>query len=391
MQYFFILGNNPSISAAELCAILPNVSKENTVVYPEQSLLLFTGDLPMEPKIMIRRLGGTIKIGKVIESGVKPGGFLAIIKENFENNGNRHNFGFSDYSGKLHLKAVAMEYKKFLKEQNIPCRWVTSQDPVLSSVVVEQNDLLSKGAEIVFFKDTEGYVIGKTLEVQPFKELSRRDYGRPARDDHSGMLPPKLAQIMLNMANVAIDSTVFDPFCGSGTVISEAALSGVKKLLASDISPKAVADTKENIEWLKRQITDLDFDLVLNEASATTVSRSVPVGSVDAIVTEPYLGPQRGLNNIREVVKELEQLYRASLDEFYKVLKPDGRIVMLWPVFWNKKEPVKLNTSIATDYRIIAPLPDFLSAKLRLTERRTLLYGRPDQRVWREIVILEKK
>lgn len=391
MQYFFVLGNNPAISVAELAAFLPNVGKNNTIVLPEQPLLLFSGDLPMEPKKMIRRLGGTIKIGKVIKTGLKPSEFLAVIKDNFENTGSRHNFGFSDYSSKLHLKSVAMEYKKFLKEQNVPCRWVISRDAVLSSVVVEQNDLLTKGAEIVFFKDSEGYSIGKTLEVQLFKELSRRDYGRPARDDHSGMLPPKLAQIMLNIGNVTTDSVVMDPFCGSGTVLSEAALLGVKKLIGSDISAKAVADTKVNLEWLKNQAPDLDFDLTLNQMSAALIGQSVEALSIDAIVTEPYLGPQRGLNNIREVVKELEQLYRASLDELYKALRPQGRIVMLWPVFWNKKEPVKLNTAIAAQYRLMSPLPDFLSDKLRLTERHTLLYGRPDQRVWREILILEKK
>lgn len=391
MQYFFVLGNNPSISAAELCALLPNVSKNNTVIFPEQSIMLFEGDLPMEPEKLIRRLGGTIKIGQIIDLGVKPSNFLAVIKENFQNTGSRHNFGFSDYSSKLHLKAVAMEYKKFLKEQGVPCRWVISKETTLSSVVVEQNDLLTKGVEIVFFKDVEGYGIGKTLEVQPFKELSRRDYGRPARDDHSGMLPPKLAQIMLNLANVSPDSVVLDPFCGSGTAISEAVLFGIKNLIGSDVSAKAVEDTKSNLDWLKKTKHDANFELKLNKISATAISKSIKPESVDAIVTEPYLGPQRGLNNIREVVKELEQLYQTSLAEFYKILRPEGRIVMLWPVFWNKKEPVKLNTTIASKYKIVTPLPEFMLSYLRLTERRTLLYGRADQRVWREIVILEKK
>ncbi len=391
MQYYFVLGSNPAISAAELAMLLPNVSKNNLTAHPEQSLLLYEGDLPMDPEKLIRRLGGTIKIGVVIEKSAKPGQFLSVLKENFKNSGTRHNFGFSDYSGKLHLKPVAMEYKKFLKEQNIPCRWVTSQDSVLSSVVVEQNDLLAKGEEIVFFKANEGYSVGRTLAVQAFKELSRRDYGRPARDDHSGMLPPKLAQIMLNLANVSEKNVILDPFCGSGTVLSEASLFGIKKLIGSDISPKAVADTKTNLEWLNKQTSGKDSEYKFFNVSATEIAQFVPAGSVDSVVTEPYLGPQRNLNDIRGTVKELEALYRASLAELYKVLKPEGRIVMLWPVYWSKNEPVKLNTEIASKYKIIQPVPDFLLSKLRLTERRTLLYGRSDQRVWREILILEKK
>ena len=57
--------------------------------------------------------------------------------------------------------------------------------------------------------------LGQTLVVQPFKVLSKRDFGRPARDDHSGMLPPKLAQIMINLARRNDDistKTILDPF-----------------------------------------------------------------------------------------------------------------------------------------------------------------------------------
>jgi len=42
-----------------------------------------------------------------------------------------------------------------------------------------------------------------------------------------------------------------DPFCGSGTFLMEAALLGFSKICGSDASDKAVADTKENMEWLQ--------------------------------------------------------------------------------------------------------------------------------------------
>ena len=88
--------------------------------------------------------------------------------------------------------------------------------------------------------------------MQPFKDLSRLDFGRPARDDFSGMLPPKLAQIMINLAQVQNpEALIIDPFCGSGTILSEALLMGYKDLLGSDISPKAIADTYKNISWIK--------------------------------------------------------------------------------------------------------------------------------------------
>jgi len=66
--------------------------------------------------------------------------------------------------------------------------------------VVEQNKLIESGIEFCLIVDKNRVFLGKTLVVQPFKDLSKRDFGRPARDDHSGMIPPKLAQMMINLA-----------------------------------------------------------------------------------------------------------------------------------------------------------------------------------------------
>ena len=122
------------------------------------------------------------------------------------------------------------------------------RSPTLSSVVVEQNKLTTaQGAEIVIVQFDKKLFLGKTIAVQPFKELSFRDYGRPARDDYSGMLPPKLAQIMLNLSGAKPADTILDPFCGSGTILTEAMLMGYQDLVGSDVSSKAIEDTGKNI------------------------------------------------------------------------------------------------------------------------------------------------
>jgi hypothetical protein len=38
------------------------------------------------------------------------------------------------------------------------------------------------------------------MALQDFESYSKRDYGRPARDPRTGSLPPKLAQILINLA-----------------------------------------------------------------------------------------------------------------------------------------------------------------------------------------------
>jgi len=67
---------------------------------------------------------------------------------------------------------------------------------------VEENDLLASGGEHVLMGVEGKLMIGQTEAVQPYKQWSARDFGRPARDPKSGMLPPKLARLMINLSGV---------------------------------------------------------------------------------------------------------------------------------------------------------------------------------------------
>jgi len=327
-------------------------------------------------------------------------------------------FGISVYGDlKLNEKKMGMEIKRILKENGISSRWVISKEKQLSSVVVDTNKLVTeKGMEVVIMRMGEKIFIGKTLAVQPFRELSFRDYGRPSRDDLSGMLPPKLAQIMINLAGVnkfaratrdgkdgmredsemasghEKEIKILDPFCGSGTILTEAMLMGFRNLVGVDIAEKAVEEKKKNVGRLKDKFDLRDVTPEIIKGSAADLSELIGAESVDAIITEPFLGPQRGHVDLRKIKKELEDLYSQALGEFKKVLKKDGKIVMIWPVFHRGEEWVQLSPEI-DGFKIVNPLKDaggFINISKGLTNRGTLIYGREGQKVWREIVVLEK-
>lgn len=474
MKYFFILGKNPTLSIAEISAVFADARNGEIA---DKKVFIFETKKKIDAGRIIKKMGGIIKIG-LVESEVEEnsGALLKIMQEiTRPSEKGKFNFGISDYSGrKINLKILGMKIKKYLRQQGVSCRWVTSREPTLSSVVVEQNGLTKEGVEFVLIKSpqmggktppphislnkslpalhaqswqaggAEGILVGRTMAVQPFKELSRRDYGRPARDEYSGMLPPKLAQIMINMAITTsprqFDGQVWqerdrdkiiilDPFCGSGTILTEAMLMGYKNLIGSDVSKKAIEDTKKNIEWTAKnfpaspadgQLSIPDFQLF--NIRADQISKSIKPNSVDAIVTEPYLGPQRGKMDIAKIKKELEALYSKSLSEFKKILKPGGRIVMVWPAFVlpfvgasadakalvdksagekiSAGEPIfkknrfdlqRLSPNL-NGLKIINPIPENLRKNdiIKLTEKNTIIYGREGQKVWREIVILKK-
>ena len=433
MKYFFVLGKNPSLSIAEICAIFPEA--QNGKIASSDIFILETDKLDAEQ--IIKRMGGIIKIGIIEKEGDKEEKqIIESIKIMAKPAGTgKFNFGISNYSKhKINIKKIGMEVKSWLRARDISCRWVISREPTLSSVVVEQNKMTSGGLEAALLPAENKLLIGRTLTVQPFKELSRRDYGRPARDDYSGMLPPKLAQIMINLAlpfstkggmgNLYSSVKILDPFCGSGTIITEAMLMGYNNLTGGDISQKAIEDTKKNIEWIKtnyelqtlpnlpafpagRQVNNCE----LLNIDATKISQKINQNSIDAIITEPYLGPQRGERNFKNITRELEKLYSAILIEFKKILKPAGKIVMVWPIFLNaplikpafpvgRQEEDKvilkdagglifLNPSL-NGLKIISPIPEKIkkNKNIKLTPRNTIVSGREGQKIWREIIIL---
>jgi len=413
MEYFFVLGNNPTLSIAEISAL-----QSGGYALAADNVLILTTEQKINCVQTINRLGGTIKIG-LISAKLDNANFTKIYSNilplfNKINSSGKFNFGISDYNiKKLNKQKLGLELKKYLKNKGISSRWVTSREPTLSSVVVEQNKLINKGLELVLVGRGQKILIGQTLAVQPFKQLSFRDYGRPSRDDLSGMLPPKLAQIMINLAKPRPSSSpllpplslpldkgeikrgygevILDPFCGSGTILTEAMLMGYKNLIGSDISPKAINDTKTNIAWINNNFQLKITNYELFNKDTKQLSRFIKPNSIDAIITEPYLGPQRGKVKINEVVRELNNLYSQSLAEFAKVLKPNGQVVMVWPVFHITPNAQHLMPNI-NGFKIINPIPKNLQQdkRIKLTSRNTIIYGRNQQKVWREIVVLKK-
>lgn len=397
MKYFFILGTNTALSLAELSAVI-NINEAQLI---SGDVLIVDSSVELNPENLIKELGGIIKIG-IIRQEIAPDSEkgtllkevleLASAKKQASKEG-KFNFGFSDYGPRsFDKKDLGAKLKKHFSEQAISSRFVVSREKTLSSVVITQNKLLTRGIEIVL-TELEGTIyIGETLAVQFFKDLSLRDYGRPARDDLSGMLPPKLAQIMINLAQVSREEDlIVDPFCGSGTILSEAMLMGYKNIFGSDLSVKAIDDTKKNISWVKELYKLKDIKMKFAAKNVLGLSQFIKTESAAAIITEPYLGPQRGRIEFEEIINELESLYSGALREFKEVLVPGGRVVMIWPVFYGNKP---INPSIS-GFRVLNFVPEKLQdhplVKNTTTSRGTIIYGRQGQKVFREIVVLEKE
>ena len=392
-MHWFILGREKLLSAAEISAVLGYKNIEFT----DGSPILRCGADVADPNLLMARLGGTIKIGVEIATQLTESELLTAAAAALAPVEGKINFGISLYDPNNNtaprqqagqIGTWGKQIKQGLKTSGRSVRHVFNYEPILSSVTVTINKLCGRGVEFLIYKKGNKYDLARTVAVQPFEEFSERDFGRPGRDDLSGMLPPKLAMMMINIAGAKPSDTILDPFCGSGTIITEAMLMGYKNLIGSDISEKAITDTKTNVEWTssrchpERSEGSSPNNIQLFQSDIAQIGNKLKLNSVDAIIAEPYLGkPLKGNETRVELQKqtlELKNLYLDAFQEFTKILKPNGTVVFLVPRFRAGNDWIIID--IKNDIKKIGFTPDEL-----LPGREALLYARANQRVGREV------
>ncbi len=125
---------------------------------------------------------------------------------------------------------------------------------------------------------------------------------------HTKVPPEVIRDLLIHYTKPG--DVIFDPFCGSGTILTEALQIGFTNLLGSDKNTVAVESTKKNIDWLKNKKTTLDTSAIkLFTADARDLGQNIEKHSLDAIVTELYLGPSRtGQERRGELQKLLSEL-----------------------------------------------------------------------------------
>jgi tRNA G10 N-methylase Trm11 len=221
-----------------------------------------------------------------------------------------------------------------------------------------------------------------TKAIQDIEAFGARDYGRPGRSAKRGMLPPKLARIMINLAEMKKKSVLLDPFCGSGTVLMEAGLMEYNTLIGSDISSDAISDTKKSLEWLKEEYHLTPMTFTLHKSDAGKINKILKPKSVDCIITEPYLGkPLTGKESKTELEQQaatLKTLYLQAFTSFRDVLKKDGTIIFAIPAFRYGQQWIHIDCT--KEMQKIG----FIQKSLSDTSA-ALLYARKNQHVGRSI------
>ena len=376
MNYIAILGRQPEFGLVELESRL---SADNITPYGKSTALL-------KDSIDLNELGGVIKIGRIIYKGPArdineaPLPLDELVAESGKTTFGLSYYGLSATTAFVRKTGIAM--KKRLKGSG-SVRFVAPQTGInLSAAQVKFNGLLRNGCELLVVTNKQQMVVAITEQVQDIDGYAARDHQRPTRSAKVGMLPPKLAQIMVNTTH---GEMVFDPFCGTGVVLQEARLLG-RQVRGSDLSPDMVKATQENMEWLSKT-TGVNAVIEVAESDARKVKLPSPEASV---VSEGYLGPNMSrpprMTELEPIRAEMLGLYRDSLSNFAAQQASGAEVAITAPV-WHTADG---------DQQMLAVV-DLLSdlgytlIQFAHVQSDALIYRRPSQTVGRQLLILRKQ
>ncbi len=397
-EYVFFLGIHPQLSYLELTSVLGGTGEVGEPLSP-LPLCVAKREKPLDDSLF-DRLGGCERVGVVLDKQDKPWEAESLIQL-ISPLPRKLWLGLGTLQEGQKLDSLAFELKKLADERDVKLKFIVpkGKNLVLNAAQVIFNKLdRSPNVELVTFEaDGQHYAV-KTIWIQDIRAYEVRDTSRPARFGKIGILPPKLAQIMINLAaGNAPAARILDPFCGMGTVLQEGQLMGYE-MWGSDISGDMVRASKKNLSHLAEHfnVSEDPVPQVLEYDARRQIPKDF--GVFDAVVTEPDLGPAlRGPLPYPEVEKrqaELGQKYQQAFASFSRALKPEGRVVFILPAFAKASAGKP-----ARGQREFTFMPEsVLDGIEKLGYRRVhslgrgerLLYARPDALVGREITIWEK-
>lgn len=383
-QSVAILGRQPALGLAELESLY---GPDNLSPIAGGALL----KLPTED-IAFKRLGGTIKLAKLLF--VLPTTNWPEIERYLLKTIPQHlvhvpegkfTLGLSSYNGAASAQTLTKTAMKIKKSAGRSMRIVPNKTPELGSAQVLHNKLTSRGAwELLLIRDGQRTLLAQTIFVQDIEAYAARDQARPKRDARVGMLPPKLAQTIINLAKPTAGSTVLDPFCGSGVILQEASLMGFS-VYGTDLDERMVEYSRQNLEWLIDRVGhELNFDLAVGDATSFGWNQSISCIASEVYLGHPFTAPP-DRNQLREVIGDVNTILKKFLKNAHTQMEPSTRLCLAVPTWRSQDAFVHLP--------LLDQLTDLGYNRLSFVHAKAddLIYFREGQIVGRELVVLTKE
>ena len=427
-MYIAILGRQPALGIAELEKVFGG---RNVKVFSDQTVTIDCDNLD------IQKLGGVLKAGRIVMefSGNNWQQISQKIMTHYIQKWSKYDgkitLGISVYDFRVNPRDVqktGIMLKQKLKKDGASIRLIPNADSALTTATSHHNKLglADNKVELIVVRSFDGKIIvAESTGSQNITAYAMRDQERPKRDAFVGMLPPKLAQIMINLSGITYNSraadvaafndplesksdqapgplsdvaqsrimknsasegdlTILDPFCGTGVVLQEALIMGFKAY-GTDLSDKMIDYSDINLKWLS-DTRHRDYDYRLESGDAMKIKWRQPI---DAVVGETYLGQPFSAPPSPAKLNEVRENCNHIITEFLKNLgnqiKPGTQICIAIPAWRDKNGGFTHLPLITTIARIGYKPHEFANVS-----QNDLLYYREDQIVARELLVLTK-
>lgn len=433
-MHIAILGRQPALGMAEL-----------EHLYGAKSVRWFSEHTAMvdAPSLPLDYLGGSLKTGRVVAELAHGDWHQASTKivqlyiKKWSQNEGKITLGISAYGFTVSTRDIqktGLILKQKLKNSSTSLRLIPNQEAALNTATSHHNKLglaANKVELLVIRADNGRIVIAESTGAQNITSLARRDQGRPKRDAFVGMLPPKLAQIMVNLASPVSSRTdsveskhlqpefkeapvppfepgakpftsseireddrggkqesrplrLLDPFCGTGVVLQEAALMGYD-VYGTDLAEKMVDYSKINLQWLAETYHH-NFNVTLQQGDAMEATWQPPI---DTVVCEGYLGQPFSAPpspaKLQQVIKNCDHITSSFLKNIGSQITPGTPLCVAVPA-WRDKNGHFSHLPLTHKLEQLGYTP-FVFKHLSPSD---LLYYREDQVVARELLVLIK-
>ena len=305
-NYLFALGRNPQLSLLELISFLKNNAFDGRVLekYDEYVLVSLTN---FNASKTMKQFGGILKIAKVLDDDLYAG--------------SKNKVTFAVNWFKSDPSKIMKQVKGLFKELDLKATQKFAKSRTILPTKAKGLDI-----ELIAYKEN----LFKVVASSNPKEYKERDEKRPVFNPLK-VTSIRFAKILINLAQPKKE--IFDPFCGTGTILQEASLMGFSSIGLD----RQITDAHKNLRWLQKKFVSVKGRWNLLQGDAARLSKRIK--SVECVVTEPYLGPffKRPplFRDALKVGKELEVLYTKVLSELHKVVK--GKVVILIPQIKTKE------------------------------------------------------
>ncbi len=409
-----ILGRQKSLGLAELESLY---GAEHVRSLGDNAAVL---DIPAT-EMDFRRLGGAVKLAQVLAElpttnwpdmvkflGDKIPEHIQYMPEG------TFTLGVSVYGIVVKLETLnrnLLGIKKIIKAAGKSTRIVPNKSLGLNSAQVLHNKLTTKGGwELIYIRDGEHTLLAQTLFIQDIEAYAARDQARPKRDARVGMLPPKLAQIMVNLASGKVGSPVtshqstvtgqttgdrplvtnkplvlLDPFCGTGVILQEALLMGYT-VYGTDAEPRMIDYTKANLDWLDLRGASKEGRIELEVGDATKHQWAPPPNLVasETYLGRPFTSPPRP-EILTQNISDCNVIIKKFLSNIHSQLESGTRLCLAVPAW-------QVQPGVFKHLPLIDQVGNLGYNRLSFVhvKDQDLIYYRPDQIVGRELIILAR-